>query len=108
MLDHRGHFIGSSRYPIIQEDADGHVGYVDGYIRGLGDYLRTALPLGFVVRRCEETYRGDIVDEDDLPEPITPGPPDIWELHPWIRDAANAAKSGHPAAVAWDFEFQPG
>lgn len=107
-LDTRGHFIGSTRYPLIQQSPDGRVGHVPGYSHGVGDYLRAALPRGFVVRACVETSRdGDTAPPDEKPEPLTPGPPDIWELHPWAREAANAAKAGQPAVVAWDFELRP-
>jgi SAM-dependent methyltransferase len=76
---------------------------------GLGEYLRAALPHGYVVRACEETYRhAHTVAPGEKPEPLTPGPPDIWELHPWIREAADAAKVGQAAVVAWDFELRPG
>lgn len=108
LLDTRGHFTGSTRYPLVKEAPDGRVGHIAGYSHGLGDYLRAALPHGYVVRACEETYRdGDTVTPDELPEPLTPGPPDIWELHPWARHAANAAKAGQPAVVAWDLELRP-
>jgi SAM-dependent methyltransferase len=108
VLDTRGHFTGSTRYPLIKEAPDGRVGHIAGYSHGLGDYLRAALPHGYVVRACEETYRDDhTVEPDETPEPLTPGPPDIWELHPWVRDAANAAKAGQPAVVAWDLELRP-
>jgi SAM-dependent methyltransferase len=108
LLDTRGHFTGSANYPLVKQAPDGRVGYIAGYSHGLGDYLRAALPHGFVVRACEETYRDDrTVEADELPEPLTPGPPDIWELHPWARDAANAAKAGHAAVVAWDLELRP-
>lgn len=107
LLDTRGHFTGSRRYPLAQKTPDGRVGYISGYSHGLGDYLRGALPHGFVVRACIETCRDDLtVAPDEQPEPLSPGPPDIWELHPWVRDAANAAKAGQPAVVAWDFELQ--
>lgn len=108
LLDTRGHFTGSSRYPLVKESPDGQVGYMPGYSHSLGDYIRTALPHGYVVRACEETHRDDhTVEVDELPEPLTPGPPDVWELHPWVRDAANAAKKGQPAVVAWDLELRP-
>jgi SAM-dependent methyltransferase len=108
LLDTRGHFTGSPRYPLVKEAPDGRVGHVAGYSHSLGDYLRAALPHGFVVRACVETYRdAHTVAPDELPEPLTPGPPDIWELHPWVRDAANAAKAGQPAVVAWDLELRP-
>ena len=105
VLDPRGHFTGSTRYPLVKEAPDGRVGHVSGYSHGLGDHLRAALPHGYVVRDCVETYRdADTVEPDETPEPLTPGPPDIRELHPWVREAANAAKAGRPAVVAWDFE----
>ncbi len=108
LLDTRGHFTGSTRYPLVKEAPDGRVGHIAGYSHGLGDYLRPALQHGYIVRACEETYReADTVEPDEMPEPLTPGPPDIWELHPWVRDAANAARAGQPAVVAWDLELRP-
>ena len=108
VLDTRGHFLGSALYPLVKEAPDGRVGHIAGYHHGLGDYLRAALPLGFVVRACEETHLGDsIVGPEVEAAPLTPGPPNIWELHPWARDAANAAKAGQSAVVAWDFQLQP-
>ena len=108
VLDTRGHFTGSTRYPLVKESPDGRIGHIAGFSHGLGDYLRAALPHGYVVRACEETYRDDhTVEAEEMPEPLTPGPPDIWELHPWVRDAANAAKAGQPAVVAWDLELRP-
>lgn len=108
LLDTRGHFTGSTRYPLVKEAADGRVGYVAGYSHSLGDYLRAALPHGYVVRACEETYLdAHTVAPDEEPAPLTPGPPDVWDLHPWVPDAANAAKEGQAAVVAWDFELRP-
>jgi SAM-dependent methyltransferase len=108
LLDTRGHFTGSARYPLVKESPDGRVGYIAGYSHGLGDYLRGALPHGYVVRACVEKCRdGLTVEPDEMPEPLSPGPPDIWELHPWAPAAANAAKAGQPAVVAWDFELRP-
>jgi SAM-dependent methyltransferase len=105
LLDTRTHFTGSRRYPLVKQAPDGRIGYIAGYDHGHGDYLRAALGQGFVVRACEEVYREDpIVEPDDCPEPLSPGPPDIWELHPWAPGAANAAKAGQIAVVAWDFE----
>lgn len=108
LLDTRGHFTGSTRYPLIKEAPDGRVGHLPGYSHSLGDYLRAALPQGYVVRDCVETYRdADTVKPDEKPRPLAPGPPDIWQLHPWAPEAANAAKAGQPAVVAWDFELRP-
>jgi SAM-dependent methyltransferase len=108
LLDTRGHFTGSTRYPLIKQAPDGRVGYVAGYSHSLGNYLRAALPHGYIVRACEEVLRdAEIVAPDEEPVPLTPGPPDIWQLHPWARQAANAAKAGHAAVVAWDLELRP-
>ncbi len=108
VLDTRGHFTGSTLYPLVKESPDGRVGHIAGHSHGLGVYLRAALPHGYVVRACHETYRDhDTVGPGEEPEPLTPGPPDIWELHPRVRDAANAAKAGRPAVVAWDLELRP-
>ena len=107
VLDTRGPFDGSRLYPLVKTAPDGRVGYVANHHHGLGDYLRAALVAGFEVRACEEAYRPpDTVYDDELPEPLTPGPPDIWELHAYAGDAANAARDGQPAAVAWDFELR--
>jgi hypothetical protein len=92
----------------VQRAPDGRVGYIAGYSHGVGDYLRAALPHGLVVRACEETYLDNAtVGAGEEPEALSPGPPDIWELHPWVRDAANAAKAGQAAVVAFDFELRP-
>lgn len=108
VLDTRGHFLGSPRYPLVKQSPDGRIGHIAGHSHGLGDYLRAALPHGFVVRACEENRLGDaVVGPDQRAEPLTPGPPNIWELHPWAAEATNAAKAGQPAVVAWDFELRP-
>ncbi|MFC7375921.1 MULTISPECIES: class I SAM-dependent methyltransferase [unclassified Brachybacterium] len=109
VLDTRGHFIGSPRYPLVKQSPDGRTGHITGFSHGLGDYLRAALPHGFGVRACEETFRGDVtVGPEDKAAPLTPGPPSIWELHPWAADATNAAKAGQSSLVAWTFELVPG
>jgi ubiquinone/menaquinone biosynthesis C-methylase UbiE len=108
VLDTRTHFTGSSKYPLIQRAPDGRVGYIAGYDHAFGDYLRAALAHCYVVRACEEVYRDDqTVAPGEFPEPLIAGPPEIWELHPWVREAANAAKNGHTEVVAWDFELRP-
>lgn len=108
VLDTRGHFTGSPRYPLVKQSPDGRTGHITGHSHGLGDYLRAALPHGFVVRACQETYLGDdTVGPEEKAAPLTPGPPNIWELHPWVPEAANAAKAGQSAVVAWAFELRP-
>jgi SAM-dependent methyltransferase len=107
VLDTRGQFTGSPLSPLVKEAVDGRVGYVENHAHGLGDYLRAALSFGFVVRACEEVLRPPrTVLPDEEPEPLTPGPPNVWELHPWVADAANAARDGQPAVVCWDFELR--
>jgi len=109
VLDTRGQFNGSPLYPLVKTAPDGRVGYVANHSHGLGDYIRASLAHGFVVRTCEEACRpSDTVWPGEDAEPLTPGPPDIWELHPYVPDAANAARDGQPAVVAWDFELRPG
>jgi SAM-dependent methyltransferase len=108
LLDTRGHFTGSSLYPLVKETLDGRVGYIAGYSHSAVDYLQAALPLGYVVRGCEETYHvGETVDPDARPAPPAMGPPNIWELHAWAPKATNAAKVGQGAVIAWDFQLRP-
>ncbi len=33
-------------------------------------------------------------------------PPNIWELHAWAAQAANAAKRDDPALIVWDLELE--
>jgi SAM-dependent methyltransferase len=107
--DMRGHFIGSGLYPLIKWDVDDAVGYVPQWRHPTGAYVRAALRYGFAVRACEEPFRPTAtVADDELPEPLDlTEPPDIWALHPWIPDAANAARDGLPALIVWDFEYAP-
>lgn len=108
LLDTQGHFTGSRRFPLIKRAPDGRVGHIAGYTHSPGDYLRAALRHRYIVRACEETYRDEhTVAPDELPGPLTDDPPNIWDLHPWIPDAANAAKHGQPAVIAWDLELRP-
>jgi SAM-dependent methyltransferase len=70
LLDTRGHYTGSGRYPLVQKAPDGRTGYITGYSHGLGDYVRAALRHEFIVRGCEEAYRDDhIVEPDEAPKP---------------------------------------
>lgn len=107
-LDTRTHFLGSTRYPLVKTAPDGRVGYVPGHHHSVGDYLRAAVPHGFLVRHCVEGRHGErTVDPAHEAGPLTPGPPNIWELHPWARAATDAAKAGQVGVVAWDFELRP-
>lgn len=105
--DTRGHFLGSSLYPVLECDVEGNVGYMPNWRHSTGDYVRAALEHGFEVRACEEPKRPDLtVEPDELPEPLDLSePPDVWTLHPWVADAANAARAGMTALIIWHFQL---
>ncbi|GIG62298.1 hypothetical protein Lfu02_66700 [Longispora fulva] len=101
-----GHFIGSTLYPLFEHDTDGNVGYMRNWRHSTGEYLRAALQHGFLVRACEEPARPVTVEPDDVAEPLDlTQPPDVWALHPWIPEAANAARAGMTALVLWHFQL---
>ena len=106
--DTRGHFIGSSLYPVLSEDPEENVGYLPNWRHSTVEYLQAALAHGFVVRHVEEPLRPEpIVDDDEAPEPVEDPdlPPDVWALHAHAAEAANAAKRDDPALIVWDFEL---
>lgn len=72
-LDVRGYYARSPLFPLVQQTPDGRVGYMPGGSHETSDYLRAALPHGFVVRACEELFAPPYVPCPD-PEP-TPLPP---------------------------------
>ena len=106
--DTRGHFIGSRLYPVLERDVEGNVGYMPNWRHSAGDYVRAALEHEFAVRACEEPKRPDLtVEPDELPEPLDLSePPDVWALHPWVAEAANAARAGMSALVIWHFQLE--
>jgi ubiquinone/menaquinone biosynthesis C-methylase UbiE len=109
VADTRGHFLGSRLYPLIEEDPKGNVGYMPTWRHATVEYLQAALAAGFRVRSVLEPMRPEpTVSEDDLPVPVEHPdlPPDIWSLHPWARDATNAAKHDDPALIIWDLELE--
>lgn len=66
-------------------------------------------PAGFRVRDVQEPLRP--TPTVDLTEPAEPVehpdlPPNLWELHPWAAEAANAAKRDDPALIVWDLELE--
>jgi SAM-dependent methyltransferase len=103
--DTRGHFIGSPLYPLTGQLADGTTGYLRNWRHSTGAYVRAGLRHGFTVLACEEVQRPALtVEPGEEPEAREPGsPPDVWALHPWIPDAANAARAGLPALIVWHF-----
>ncbi|TDD98290.1 class I SAM-dependent methyltransferase [Jiangella asiatica] len=112
--DPRGR-LGDVGLPIVMPGPDGRPGYFENRSRLASEYLAAALPLGLRVRRCEEPRRPDpFVDGDGVPPgaggsppPLatTGTPPNIWALHPFAPEAANAAYRGSPAAIIWHFEL---
>jgi SAM-dependent methyltransferase len=106
LTDSRG-LIGDVGLPLARTRPDGTFGYVPFRSRLASDYLATALPLGFEVRRCEEPRRRTpLVDDEgrDLGDPDTPEhrpgrPPSIWALHRFAPAATNAAYRGLPHAI---------
>ena len=114
--DSRG-LIGDIGLPLVRTAPDGAVEYMPIWSRLAGDYLAAALPLGLIVRRCEEVRQVTPIVGDDgvdlhtgLPSPEhEPGePPDIWALHPVCPAAANAAWLGKPRAIVWHFQLGSG
>ncbi len=108
--DTRGHFIGSPLYPLVKWDVDGNYGYIPTWRHATSEYLQAALPAGFAVRECHEPLRPEpVVDLSTPPEPgsIDPAePPDIWELHDWAAEAANATYRDEPCLIVWDFQLE--
>lgn len=115
--DWRG-LIGDIRLPVVNEGPDGRLGYVPDRCRLTSDYLAAALPLGLELRRCEEPRRPDPLVNDegtsiydvehgnDPPDPNRPeSPPNVWSLHRWCPEAANAAWRGSPAAIVLHFQL---
>ena len=89
--------------------ADGEPGLIPAYRHRASDYLNAALPLGLQLRRCEEPRRpsGDNEHPAGMAEEITTGPWDDW---PWsliemIPAAADAAWSGTPTGIIWNFQL---
>ena len=91
---------------------DGEPGLVATYRHTTGDFLRAALPAGFLVRRCEEPGRSGADDGPRLPVRLLADVPiGTWNDWPWslldlIPEAARAAWAT-PAVVVWHFERGP-
>jgi hypothetical protein len=84
-------------------------GYLPTWRHSTVEYLRAALASGFRVRDVQEPLRpGPTVDPAEPAEPVEHPdlPPNIWELHPWAPEAANAAKRDDPALIVWDLELE--
>ena len=84
---------------------EGQPRVVATYRHQLGDYLRAALSLGLLVRRCEEP--GASRPAGPLPEPapeIGDWPDWPWSLMDYLPSAARAAAAGRPSLVIWHFQ----
>lgn len=89
---------------------NGGPGLVATYRHTTGDYLRAAIPVGFLVRRCEEP-RGERARDElgSRARGMADAPVGTWDDWPWsllevIPAAAHAAWST-PSAVVWHFEL---
>lgn len=102
----RGYFMESRLSPLLQRDAAGEIGYVAEWDHGIGDYLRAALESGFTIRDCQELVAEVETDRPEgIPEPPTPGQPmSIWQLHPWVHQAAHVVRDGRPCLSTWHFQ----
>jgi SAM-dependent methyltransferase len=91
--------------------ATGEPGLVATYRHGTGDFLRAALPAGFLVRRCEEPRGPRAHDEPaSSRSAVTDVPLGTWHDWPWslldvIPDAVRAAWAT-PSVVVWDLELR--
>ncbi len=107
--DTRSHFTGSPRYPMVRQDLNGDWGFIPSWSHSTSEYLRAAIAHGFVARDCQEPLRPEpIVDlpQTERPEALEPGaPPDVWALHEWTPEAANATYRDEPVLIVWDFEL---
>jgi ubiquinone/menaquinone biosynthesis C-methylase UbiE len=112
--DQRG-LIGDISLPVVFDGPEGEPGgYLPAYARLASEYLAAALPLGFLVRRCEEprvpspVLDGEgrtIHDGERLPPQDPDDPPYIWSLHAEAIDATNAAWRGKPSSIIWHFQL---
>src|SRR5207302_4939390 len=88
----------------------GEPGLVATYRHGVGDYLRAALPAGFLPRRCEEPRGSRAHDERLIDSAVLRDVPiGTWADWPWsllevIPEAVRAAWAT-PSVVVWDFEL---
>jgi SAM-dependent methyltransferase len=92
--------------PLVKRAPDGEVGYMPTHARLASDYLAAALPLGLQVRRCEEPRRPSPFVGSGSPPAHVPGePPNIWALHAFVPEAADAVYGGTPGAIVWHFQL---
>jgi ubiquinone/menaquinone biosynthesis C-methylase UbiE len=104
LSDSRG-LIGDIGLPLVRRRSDGALGYIPVWSRLASDYLSTALPLGFEVRRCDEPRRHTAVGGPESPKHRPESPVDIWALHRLVPEAASAAYRGLPHAIIWHFQL---
>jgi hypothetical protein len=100
--------------PMVNRLPDGRFGYLPNHPWRASQYLSVALPLGLQVRRCLEPVRpSPLVRSDGAPTthhgempPYDPGDPgDIWSLHRFAVEAANAVYRDKSVAIIWHFQL---
>ena len=77
--------------PLVKTRPDGSPGYMPTKNRLTSEYLAAALPLGLLVRRCEEPRTPfPLVDDSGEsshgapdPDQVPGAPPNIWAMHRW-------------------------
>ena len=112
--DSRG-LVGDIGLPLVgSKTRDDEWGYMPAWTRLTSEYLSVALPLGLQVRACvEPRWSTQLVNDDGSSAtdgapapPCHPDePPNIWALHQFAVDAANAAYAGKPIALVWHFQL---
>ena len=104
-----GHLVISdsrNTWPIIQALPEGSFGYLPHRNHRTSDYLAAALPLGLLVRSCQEPCLPDPAIDPDVTPPAAPvgHPADIWTLQRWCPAATNASYRDTPVAIIWHFQ----
>jgi len=106
--------MGTIALPVLKDGPDGRPGFIPARARLTSEYLSAALPLGLHVRRCEEPRRPSPLvagtgtpphDTEPIARHAAGDTPDIWALHPYCPEAANAAYRDTPAAIIWHFQL---
>jgi SAM-dependent methyltransferase len=118
--DMRG-LIGDIGFPVTFDGPeldgdDDELGYMPQYPRLASEYLAAALPLGFLVRGCDEPrVPSPLLDDEGrtlhdgkrLPPQDPNEPPYSWSLHAEAIEATNTAWRGKPSSIIWHFQAPP-
>lgn len=97
-------FLGSLRYPLVKQLADGSFGYLPGWAHSMADHIAAGLAAGLTVTHVEELVMDGIVDPGRAPEDLRDAVlPDPWPLMTRATRAANAAYARTPWAMYLQF-----